>query len=408
MSRTFLRAPLVLLSSVALAPHALAQGPVFESPGSLRWARFGQLNQFSTEFNPAFGAVLDAVFDYRDLDGADDGFDAAIRLFEINTAAYVDPEAWAYAVLTSEDLEAPEFEEAAVQWTGLGDRTSLRAGRFFVDFGKLMQYHLEELRTLERPLVLREYLGEELGGTGVQLDHWLPLNDTTPLRFSIGMYSSLLGESHEEEESGGGPEAFAPDRKDIDELSFSARVTAMTEVGARGTLQLGASTRYVPEFAFEDDELGIGLEGQSNGVYGFDVTYGWNDDSGIRGFTTGLEWLLADGDLSASVDDAGTPLDPSDDFLVGLDDTASGFYAFADYVWSQQSSAGVQFSQAEFFEDPATDASELDVYYTHRMTEMRRLRLGVTLADADEVGDESRIYVQFTNFLGNHTHGWNW
>ena len=59
-------------------------------------------------------------------------------------------------------------------------------------------------------------------------------------------------------------------------------------------------------------------------------------------------------------------------------------------------------------EDPTADVSELDFYVTHHFTELRRLRLGVTLADSDLDGDSTRVYLQFTNFFGNHAHALNW
>ena len=380
-----------------------SQGPGLDSPGQSRYTKLGQTTRFSSDFNPALGFALDGFLDYLDTDGGEDGFDISMRHFELNAAAFIDPNAWAYVVLATEDLGSPEIEEAAVQYTGLEGNTTLRAGRFFVDFGKQMQVHLEELRTLERPLVLREYLGEELGGTGLQIDHWFAAGDATPVRFSIGAFAALLGEGHEEEEEEEEePEAVVPDRKDIDELSITARLTGMTDVGESGVFQLGASLRYVPEFSFEDDGSGLEADELSNMVYGVDATYGWTGDTGLESFALGGEFLVIDGDLSASVDD---PVSPT--ALNVVDDSATGFFLFGDYNWNLQSSVGAQFSMADLPEDPNEDASEFDVYYTHHLTEFRRVRFGVTLGDvAGE--DFVRGYVQFTNFFGSHAHGVNW
>ena len=395
-----------LRTTTRLAGASAAQGSPFEAPGQSSYSKLGQTTRFSTDFNPALGFVLDAFADWADPEdaGEDSGFDLAVRLLEFNAAAFVDPNAWAYVVIAAhgEDgaLDEIAVEEAAVEYIGFDGNTTVKAGRFFVDFGKQMQAHAEELRTLERPFVLREYLGDELAGDGVQLDWWTPAGDASVVRFSIGAFASLLGEGHAHgDEAADEPETHVPDRKDVDELSLTARLTGMTDVGANGTLQLGTSLRYVPEFHAEFDTLEA--DGLSNLVYGADLTYGWADDTGQRKLTLGAEALLFSGDLAVEVDD---PLVPT--LLTVVDDDVFGYYGFVDYGWDAQRSAGVQFSQAELPEDPGADASELDFYYTHHLTEYRRVRVGVTLGDG--LDDETRAYVQFTNFFGSHAHGINW
>lgn len=294
---------------------------MFESPGQSNLSRLGQTTRFSTDFNPALGLVLDGFSDGRNND-LEDGFDAQFRLLEINAAAFVDPNAWAYVVLTSEDLVAPEVEEAALVYTGTDSNTAWKVGRFFVDYGKQMQSHLEELRTLERPLVLREFLGEELSGTGVQVGHWLPVAESSVLRFSFAAFSSLIGEGHGDEAEEALPAATVPERKDFDELSISARITGMTDIGESAQLQVGVSGRVVPEFAFEVGDLTA--EGLANQVWGLDVTYGCNDESGQESFTLGGEFLVFDGDLSAETDD---PLAPT--LLTVVDDSVSGGFVFS-------------------------------------------------------------------------------
>lgn len=398
-----MRTPILLrtLCVLTLTGSAFAQGPAFDSPGLSPYFTRSQTNRFTREFNPAIGFVIDSFADYADADGGPDGFDAQLRILELNGSGFIDPSAWAYVALVAEGEEIG-IEEAAVEYIGFEGNTTIKAGRFFVDFGKQMQNHVEELRTLERPLVLREFLGEELAGTGVQFDHWIPLGETVPIRFSLGVFSSLLGEGHHgEEEDEPEPESAVPDRKDIDELSLTARITAMTDVGTSGTLQGGISARHVPEFAFSFDTLE--QSGLSNTVYGADVTYGWNDDTGLKSFLTGFEALVFDGDLAAEVDDPVTPT-----ALTVTEDDVFGFFAYADYGWNGQTSAGTQYSMIEEPEDPSLETSELDFYVSHHFTELRRIRLGLTLIDSDLDGDSSRVYLQFTNFFGNHAHALNW
>jgi hypothetical protein len=407
-----LRFPSVpFLTLSLLATPALAQGPAVQSPGLSPYSQRGQTTRFSTEFNPAIGAAIDGFFDFEDLDfegeeDGDDGFDVELRLLEVNLAAYVDPNVWGYVVLTSEGGEAPEVEEAAVEYIGSSTSATVKAGRFFVDFGKQMQHHLEELRTLERPLVLREYLGEELAGTGVQLDWWTPLGDKTPFRVSVGAFGSLLsGHGHgEEEEQEAGPTAVVPENKALDEFSLAARATVLHELNDRSTLQFGGSARFLPEFSFESGVDGVDdVEGLSNTVYGLDLTYGWTGETGERRFTAGAEYLLYDGDLAAEFDDPDAPT-----AVELFDHSLSGAFLFADYAWNRQWSAGVQYSFAELPEGPDLEADELDLYTTWHLTEFRRLRLGTVFADSDEGGESARVYLQFTAFFGSHAHGLEW
>ncbi len=398
-----LRVARTTLGALVVGGAALAQGPAFDSPGLSKPPRAGDGFTLSNDFNPAIGVVIDAFADGIATDGADDGFDAELRVLELNFSAHIDPEAWAYVVLASENGENPRLDEAAVEYTGMGGNQVLKVGRFFVDFGKQMQNHLEGLRTLERPLPLREFLGEELAGTGVQYDNWFAAGDATPVRFSIGAFASLLGEGHEHDD-GGTPEpaGVVPDRKDIDELSFVARITAMTDAGERGLAQLGASVRHVPAFDFTFDDAGLAQRGLSNTVFGVDATWATSDATGLKRTLIGGEFLAIDGDIAGALDDPVTPT-----AIDVVDDSATGFFVFGDYAWDRYHSAGVQYAAADLTEDPSLDASELDLYYTHNLTEFRRLRFGVTVGEEGGV-DSTRAYVQFTNYFGNHFHGLNW
>ncbi|TAJ09783.1 MAG: hypothetical protein EPO68_15165 [Planctomycetota bacterium] len=396
----------VFLFASTVPPLALhAQGAPFQTPGMPVVAggdASGQTTRFSSEFNPAISFVLDGLATWEDVDGSDSGLDLELRAGELGLTAWVDPRAWAYGIVVFTEDEVA-LEEGAVQFTGLGGHRVLRAGRFFVDFGKQMQAHEHELRTIERPAVLRAYLGAELAGDGVQFDDWHALGDATVMRYSVGVFQSLLGESEEED---GVPHAVDAEQKDLDELGYTARLTAFTEVGDAGTLQFGASARALPDYAFELDN-GASATGLSSTVWGVDLTYGWVDATNTRRFTTGLEWLFDTGENGADVDDQGTPLDPSDDTLDVHDGTVGGYYAFADYAWSAQRSAGIQHSWLELPEAGEPTLAELDLYYTHGLSEYGRLRVGLTFVDAEDGADGVVAALQYTNVIGAHGHAVN-
>ena len=380
----------------------------FTTPG-MPIRNTGQTDRFSNEFNPAIGGVIDLVADHVDPDEGEDGMDLRLRAFEVTTNAWIDPNTWAYAVVVADEEEFG-LEEAAVHYSGLGGNSTFRAGRFFVDFGKQMQAHVHDLPYPNRPAVLREYLGDELAGTGVQYDYWTPTGDAGAVRFSFGLFDSLLGghgHGEEEEEEAGG-ETHIADRQNLGDFNMTARATGFHDVGASGVFQWGLSAREVPEFVFELDSSGFEAEGMSNSVLGVDLTYGVTDESGLKGWTVGGEALFFSGDIGSEVDDQGTPGDDSDDTLEILDDDVFGAYAWAERQFSKRDSIGVLYSMFEHPEADKPEDSELTLYYTRHLTEASRIRFALTQYDSDEGGDSTGFMIQFTNFFGPHAHGVNW
>src|SRR5262249_49840219 len=160
-----------------------------------------------------------------------------------------------------------------------GGNNKIRAGRFFIDFGKQMQTHVHELRTVERPLVLRTFLGDEVKGDGVQWDDWTSIGEKTAGRWSIGVFKELLPGQWEDFDAATQASASVADRKHVDNLNFTARVTAFADVSDQGVLQVGTSARLIPDYAFTFEPSGDEARSLENGVYGVDATYGWTSDT---------------------------------------------------------------------------------------------------------------------------------
>ncbi|MDG2142159.1 MAG: hypothetical protein P8N31_01250, partial [Planctomycetota bacterium] len=200
----------------------------------------------------------------------------------------------------------------------------------------------------------------------------------------------------------------------LDELALTARLTGFADVSEASTLQLGASARYLPGFEIHsDDDKFVGTEANqvaselSNTVVGLDATWSWLDESGTEGLTVGGEFLMIDGDLGGALDPGidNNPDTAADNGIAVIDDTATGFYAFVDYAFDMRSSLGLQYSQVEVLEDELPELDEWDVYYTHKLTEFQRMRFGVTHTEQKDEIDDTRISVQYTLFLGPHSHG---
>lgn len=396
----------LLCASFALGGPALAQQPAFTTPGMpVRPAAAGdgsgQTDRFTNTFNPAIGAVLDAVFDWVDADSGEDGFDAEVRSFELTFNGRVDPSWWAYATVVA-DTEEIEVEEAAAHYTGFDSNTTVRFGRFFVDFGKQMQAHTHDLPYPDRPGVLREYLGDELPGVGAEVDHWWATSDTSALRASFGLFADLEGgHGHGEEEEVEGVEQSFGDRKDLDAFALTARVTQFMDIGERSVFQWGLSGRYLPEFGYVDEVNMLEARELSNTVFGLDLTYGLDSEDGLSGWTFGGELLVQTGDLSAEADAGLTALEV-------FDDDVTGFYVWGERRFDAKHSAGVLFSSFEHPEPGAPTEDEVTAYYTRYMSEFARLRFAASQLWSDEDGDSTRLLVQLTTYFGPHAHGVNW
>lgn len=403
---------------VFAARQAHAQGSPFQTPGmpapsataprpSAGGAQDGasQSSRFDSSFNPAFSFVVDAVGDWKRASGAaKDGVDLRLRVVELGAQAWVDPNAWAYFVAAA-DEETVDLEEAAVHYTGLGGNSTLRAGRFFIDFGKQMQVHVHELRTLERPLVLRTYLGEEVKGDGVQWDSWTAAGDETVVRWSLGAFRSLLPESDEDPARASSSVA---DRKDPEDLNFTARLTGFRDVGAHGVLQLGLSARRVSSYALLFEPSGDERTDLDDTVFGCDATYGWTSDTGTQKWTVGGELLLDTGDVGSTIVDVGGDGNPANDVIDVANGSRFGWFVFADYAWNPANSAGVQFSALELPQGGGADANEVELYWTKQLSEFHRLRLAVSNLDIDGAPDEQRVALEYTAIVGAHGHGINW
>ncbi len=406
LAAAFLSSPLWAQGSVFQTPGMPAVSSNYVAPGS--GGGSGQADRFSNVFNPAFSFVVDSILDSIHHSGAStDGESLELRSLEIAAQSWVDPNAWAYFVAAT-DGETLSVEEAAVHYTGLGGHHTLRAGRFFVDFGKQMQTHVHELRTIERPLVLRTYLGEEIKGDGLQWDSWTSVGDKTAVRWSIGAFSNLLPGSVAEIDPASQAAQSVAGRKHVEDFDFTARLTGFTDLSDNAVLQVGASARLLPSFAYTFEPSGDEARGLDNTVFGLDATYGWTSDTGLSSWTFGGEFLLDTGDTYAQIGDSGTPADPTDDVVDVVSKNLSGFYAFGDFGFDKSNSVGLQFSRVELPESGTPSMSETEAYYTHMFSEFHRVRLAAVAADREDGEDSVRFAIQYSAFVGAHGHGVNW
>ena len=163
-----------------------------------------QKQEFLSKYNPSIGFVGETLFDLsqparpsirlsspREPSPRPGGCDFFQRSMELNIAGSVDPFARGYAVLNaSADPVTGEatvgVEEAAIVTTSLPWNLTVKAGRFFGEFGRLSYIHDHELPFVWRPLALDSYIGGESRTDGVQVNWLLPLSHYVSLTAGVG------------------------------------------------------------------------------------------------------------------------------------------------------------------------------------------------------------------------------
>lgn len=375
----------------------------------------GQTTVLDNTFNPAISFVGDFVASWGEEDAREAGADGfQLRAAELGIFGAVD-DLLEYHGVVFFDEEEVELEEAyAVARDWLPHRFSLKGGRYNVDYGKQSPLHEHELPTLDKPGALQEYLGGTLRGTGAELHWWSPLGDTSLFRVSGGLLQSADGDSHAVLGPGAGHGHDDEDDegpiRDVEDFAATLRLTTLFDTSESSTLQLGASALHAPTSVFGVDETDERDLDQA--VLGADITWTRTDEETGRGLTLQGEWLHSDADFG-TLDDGGTPADPSDDRLTVMGESANGFYALAELRTSERWSFGASGGIFEHAENADEDSRDIGVFATWRPNHFHRLRLEVRswsdLAHEHDGLEESLDFIavslQWTVLLGSHGHG---
>jgi hypothetical protein len=142
------------LSAAQPVPSADKTVPLKRQPGDLP----GMIGSLIPEIGLVGDITATLSEEAKDTEGNDR---ISAREIELVIGGYVDPYSRFDVTVSSSDFEEPHLEEAYLTRWGLPWDLTARFGRFFPQIGKQAAIHRDSLPTVDEPLVVRRYFGEE-------------------------------------------------------------------------------------------------------------------------------------------------------------------------------------------------------------------------------------------------------
>ena len=386
-----------------------------------------QKQEFLSKFNPAIGFVGETLFNYRShsakithfpFPGADirpGGFDVFQRTMELDIAGSVDPFARGYAVLNaSADPVTGEaavgVEEAAIVTTSLPWNLTVKAGRFFGEFGRLSYIHDHELPFVFRPIVLDAYIGGESQTDGAQINWLLPIKHYVSLTVGVG------------DKFGGTPNTVGNggDFRKFNGLNFWSRLSTTFDITPNIAVEPGGSFLFNPN---ADDRGGVFVLPDNNfiterkrRVAGIDlmVRYQPLRNNQFKSLTWGSEVLFSDNKYNVNAPD-GTQLPHRN---IG----SYGMYTYLAYRFHRKWTAGFEFQYVQNPQDKHSQVYAYSPYLTWYLSHWNELRLQYTYTQPygkvffpgfENVSpgivsphSSNMVTLQWAWIIGSHAHGW--
>jgi hypothetical protein len=359
-----------------------------------------------SEFNPAIGLVGETVFSSRSrgsLETGSDrpgGFDVFQRSVELNAAGSVDPFATAYVVINgSADAQTGEVawgvEEAAVQTTSLPGNLTVKAGRFFGEFGRLAYIHDHELPFVNRPLALDQYIGGEARTDGVQVNWLVPIEHYVSLTLGAG---NQFGANFPNPNNPG-------DYRSLGGLNYWGRLSTYFDLTPDISLEPGISGLWNPATvdrggAFLQPD-GSTFTERERRLVGIDIMVSYKplSNNQFNSLTWGTEVLTSDNRYDVN---GGGPLSSQS---VG----STGLYSYLTYKWHRQWSAGFLYEWLEDMQVNQAKTSSYSPYITWALSHWNQVRLQYTYTDhsaESKLRPDNAVYLQWAWIIGSHAHGW--
>ena len=301
--------------------------------------------------------------------------------------------------IDSEGETGVELEEAYVLTTSLPKNFQVKAGQFFVDFGRQNSQHPHSWAFVDQPLVLNRMFGPDgLRSQGLRLSWLLPTSFYTEAMLTV---ANSLGEtttsfrSEESSEFHGGQPV---DRgvEGLGDMLYVPRLTTSVDLTATQTLLLGVSAAFGPNNAGESTRTRI---------YGIDGYWKWKPEAAQAGFP--FLSMQAEA-LVRRYDVAERPhVDAPDAILAAGQLKDRGAYAQVLYGIKPRVVAGLRGDwsyrdDSEFIAPIRGNRFRLSPNFTWYPTEFSKFRVQYNYDDHSGFKAAHSLWLQFEFLLGAH------
>lgn len=330
------------------------------------------------KFTPEIGAVADMAVKFEkskfDTENANR---LQVRELELVLGSNVDPYSRLDATVAFTEESSVELEEAYLTRFGLPFDSTARIGRFKPRIGKMLPVHRDSIDTVDEPLVIQRYFGEEgMSKSGADLTKILDLPFPSVHQLTFGVLEGGNGE---------GGTAFGAARRRPTLYGHLKNYWDITDVT---NFELGLS-----------DALGSNDKDVSfkSNVLGLDATLRHvlnpNQEIKLQGETFYLN-------RKEPIDDLDGTTDPSGNFWGG--------YGLLDFRLSPLWGTGFRFDCVQPVDRLLADPNKAEIGYTGYLTfyqsEFARWRLQLSHIDRTTGETDNRVFLQGTFAIGEHKH----
>jgi hypothetical protein len=332
--------------------------------------------------NPAISLVIDTAL-RTDTHGS--GWDFDLQSAELFLSAPIDPYLRGYASLSGSSDEGFDLEEAALVTTALPWNLTVKGGRFFADVGRMPHWHIEQLPFTDRPPSIERLIPGESRAQGAELSWLAPIDHY--FRVTAGIYDSI-GERDELP-----PDVGSGGSRGFDQLTWLVHPTTYFDLSDTLNLELGGTFATVADHG-------------ARYLYGFDATLRHQPGTSAfyQGLVLGSEWYWNNEKFEDAVE-VGTDPDTGDPILGPERFRRNGGYAYLEGFFGRSYSLGTRF---DFAEEPIGYSDQqltYSAFATWYPSEFHRLRFQFDQIDQQRARNDQRFTLQWTAFLGSHSHG---
>jgi hypothetical protein len=270
---------------------------------------------------------------------------------------------------------------------------TLKAGRFFAEFGRLSYIHDHELPFVNRPQVLDQYIGGESKTDGIQINYLLPISHYVSLTAGVG---TQFGDTPNN----------SGDNRQFSALNFWGRGSTYFDLTPDVSLETGVSGLFNPSTIDHGGAIlqpdGSTFTERERRLVGADLVLAYRPlrDNQFKSLTWGTEVLYSDNRY-----DITSPDGTASSRYVG----SFGLYSYLAYKFHRQWTAGFLYQWMENAQNNQAKTISYSPYITWAVSHWNQLRLQYTHTDnnaATGLQSNDAVYLQWTWIIGSHSHGW--